>query len=76
MKSGYQTAHAAGFLVTVGCAALLSGECIRSNPVMLDEYAHVPAGVSNWDLGRHFLYRENPPFVRLLSSFPVWLSRP
>jgi len=76
MKSSYEVTHAAVFLAVVACAVLLSSECIRSNPVIVDEYAHVPAGISHWDLGRHFLYRENPPFVRLLATLPVWLSRP
>jgi hypothetical protein len=43
---------------------------------MLDEFAHVPAGISHWDLGRHFIYRENPPLVRLIATLPVWLSHP
>src|SRR5579883_3088073 len=76
MMGSYRTSHAAAFLGVVALAVVLSGECIRSNPAMVDEYAHVPAGISHWELGRHFLYRENPPLVRLLFSLPVWLSRP
>lgn len=76
MRSGYQRVHATVFLATVACAVWLSGECIRSSPAMVDEYAHIPAGVGSWELGRHFLYRENPPFVRMLAALPVWLSRP
>lgn len=64
------------FLAAVFVAVALAAENIRSNPVAIDEYAHVPAGVSYWDFGRHYLYRENPPLVRLLTSLPVWLSRP
>jgi len=64
------------FLAAVACFVLLASECIRSNPVLVDEFAHVPAGVSYWDLGRHYLYRENPPVVRLLTALPVWLSNP
>src|SRR5579883_1777075 len=64
------------FLATVFVAVALAGENIRSNPVVIDEYAHVPAGLSYWDFGRHYLYRENPPLVRLLTSLPVWLSTP
>ncbi len=54
----------------------LSAECIRGNPVVLDEYGHIPAGLSHWLLGRHYLYRENPPLVRLMTSLPVLLSSP
>ena len=64
------------FLATVFVAVALAAENIRSNPVLIDEYAHVPAGLSYWDFGRHYLYRENPPLVRLLTSLPVWLSSP
>ncbi len=66
--------HAVVFLALVACFVVLASECIRSNPVLVDEYGHVPVGVSYWETGYHYLYRENPPFVRLLASFPVWLS--
>lgn len=55
---------------------IMAMENIASNPVLIDEYAHIPAGVSHWQLGRHNLYRENPPLVRMISSFPVWISHP
>lgn len=64
------------FFATVFVAVALAAENIRSNPVEIDEYAHVPAGLSYWDFGRHYVYRENPPLVRLLTSLPVWLSSP
>ena len=54
----------------------LSIESSLTSPVLLDEYAHVPAGLSHWELGRYFLYRENPPLVRSLTSLAVLLSRP
>ncbi len=68
--------HAVVFLALVACFVVLAGECIRSNPVLVDEYAHVPAGLGCWETGCHYLYRENPPFVRMLSALPVWLSNP
>ena len=49
---------------------------LTRTPILLDRTDHVPAGVSHWELGRFTLYRENPPFVRLLTSLPVWLSGP
>lgn len=51
-------------------------EQMTDNFVTLDEYAHVPAGVSHWELGTFFIYRENPPLLRSLIALPVWLSRP
>lgn len=73
---GYTKNHLLLFLSFVTIFIALSTECIRSSPVLLDEFAHVPVGVSHWQLGRYYLYRENPPFVRLLTSFPVLLSKP
>ncbi len=64
------------FLGLVACFVALSVECIWSNPVMLDEFAHIPAALSHWQLGRYFLYRENPPLVRSLAAIPVLLSSP
>lgn len=63
-------------LFMVCCFCFLSSLNSVSTPILLDEFAHVPAGVSHWELGRFTLYRENPPFVRSLVSLPVWLSRP
>ena len=45
-----------------------------ATPVMVDEFAHIPAGVSYWETGRFGLYRENPPLIRCLISLPAWLS--
>lgn len=49
-------------------------ESSNSTSVMVDEFAHIPAGVSYWETGRFTLYRENPPLIRLLFSLPCWLS--
>lgn len=46
------------------------------NAATVDEFAHLPAGVSHWERGRFTLYHENPPFVRALIALPVWLSGP
>ncbi|MFI5456705.1 MAG: ArnT family glycosyltransferase [Isosphaerales bacterium] len=53
---------------------LLAHEVIVTNAITVDECAHLPAGVSYWDLGRFYIYRENPPFVQALAALPVWLS--
>ncbi len=54
----------------------LINEQMAGNFVTIDEFAHVPAGVSHWELGTYFVYRENPPLIRSLISLPVLLSRP
>ena len=54
--------------------AALAAECISENAVTVDEFAHVPAGVSQWERGAFYLYREDPPFIRSLVALPVWLA--
>jgi Dolichyl-phosphate-mannose-protein mannosyltransferase len=68
--------HAVVFTLIAISFQLLVNEQMADNFVTLDEYAHVPAGVSHWELGTFFLYRENPPLIRSLIALPVWLSRP
>ena len=46
---------------------VLAHEVSVTNAIMVDEYAHLPAGVSYWDLGRFYIYRENPPLVQARS---------
>ena len=75
MKSNH-IIHIICYLFFIALFMIMAMENIASNPVLIDEYAHIPAGVSHWQLGRHNLYRENPPLVRMISSFPVWLSHP
>lgn len=50
--------------------------CMSGNCAVVDEVAHIPAGVSHWERGLFSLYQENPPLVRCLVSLPVWLSSP
>src|SRR5579875_2389118 len=63
-----------GVIAMVSAFMLVGHEVAVSNAIMIDEYAHVPAGVSYWDLGRFYIYRENPPLVQALAALPVWLS--
>lgn len=41
------------------------------NSPVLDEVAHLPAGISHWQFGTFDLYRVNPPLVRMLAATPV-----
>ena len=61
-------------IVLAALFAVLAYEVIVSYAVMADECADLPAGVSYWDLGRFYIYRENPPLVQALAALPVWLS--
>jgi TRAP-type C4-dicarboxylate transport system permease small subunit len=42
----------------------------------VDEVAHLPAGLSHWQLGRFDLYRVNPPLVRMIAALPVLAAQP
>jgi hypothetical protein len=65
----------AGAIVAAGVAfAALALESMATASATIDEFAHVPAGVSHWDSGDYTIYCENPPFIRCLVSLPAWLS--
>lgn len=51
-------------------------EIAAENSATVDEFAHVPVGVSHWETGDFSLYHENPPLVRCFVSLPVWLLDP
>ncbi len=35
------------------------------------EIAHLPAGISHWETGCFYFFRQNPPLVRLVAALPV-----
>ena len=41
-----------------------------------DEWGHLVAGISHWQLGTFDLYRVNPPLVRSIAAAPVVLAEP
>ena len=42
----------------------------------IDEAAHLPAGISHWELGRFELYSVNPPLADMLAALPTRYTRP
>ena len=42
----------------------------------VDEMAHLPAGISIWQLNRFELYRVNPPLVKMVAAAPVMFMDP
>jgi hypothetical protein len=42
--------------------------------VTVDEGQHLAAGVHDWDSGEFYLYRVNPPLVRVLATLPVVIA--
>jgi len=71
-----QTQRTVILIVLCVVFTLLTLDSLKNNCVTIDEAAHIPAGVSQWDRGRFSLYQENPPLVRSLVTLPVWLSSP
>ena len=59
-------------LVVVHAGLIAWAAWVHSPPI--DEMAHLPAGLSHWGTGRIELYAVNPPLIRLIAAFPVWLS--
>ena len=35
------------------------------------EIAHLPSGISHWETGTFYFFRQNPPLVRLVAALPV-----
>lgn len=63
------------FLLGVAAFVWLGMDSIRSNFIVLDEYAHVPAGLSYLQLGTFRLYRESPPLIQVMAALPVLVSK-
>ncbi|MGC8643869.1 MAG: ArnT family glycosyltransferase, partial [Isosphaeraceae bacterium] len=69
----------AAFAVWVLAASAFAALCLEgilANTATVDEFAHVPAGVSHIENGDFSVYHENPPLIRCLVALPVWLSDP
>ncbi|MGC8642995.1 MAG: ArnT family glycosyltransferase [Isosphaeraceae bacterium] len=62
------------FVVLLGFEAL-AAEAVTTNCVVIDEFAHLPAGVAYWQRGLFSMYDENPPLARYLVALPAVLSR-
>lgn len=66
---------AARYFVTILIAfqvILLAWGAVRHSPTY-DEVAHLPAGLSHWELGDYRLFRVNPPLVRMVAALPALL---
>ena len=56
-------------------AGLVLGN-LRWNFIVIDEVAHVPAGLSHWETGTFSLDRVNPPLGRMLATLPLLVVNP
>jgi len=59
--------------IAVAHSVIFCAGAVNRFPVV-DEIGHLPAGISHWRYERFDLYRVNPPLVRLIASFPAWIS--
>ena len=50
--------------------------CIGRQFLVVDETAHVPAGLSHWKTGEFGLYRVDPPSPRMIAVVPLWFDQP
>jgi len=56
--------------------AILAFTSLRRNFVTLDEFGHLPAGLSYWQQMTFSLYHQNPPLLKMLAALPVLLAEP
>jgi hypothetical protein len=63
-----------GTLLAAHAALLLAGSF--QNFVVVDEAAHIPAGIAHWRTGDFSAYRVNPPLARMVATLPALLFNP
>lgn len=56
------------------CHAGLLLYSARVHSVTVDEGQHLAAGAHHWRTGEFYLYRVNPPLVRMLATIPVMIA--
>ncbi len=56
--------------------AALASLSLRQQSVTIDEFAHLPAGLSHWQRSAFFVYNVNPPLTKMLAALPVLPLRP
>jgi hypothetical protein len=60
----------------LACHAALALTSLRRNSVTIDEFSHLPAGLTYWQKGTFALYHHNPPLVKMLAALPVLAAQP
>jgi 4-amino-4-deoxy-L-arabinose transferase-like glycosyltransferase len=56
--------------------AILAVVSLHYQAVTIDEFAHLPAGISHLQTGRFFVYAVNPPLSKILAALPVLAAHP
>ncbi len=60
-------------LASVAAFAWAASSAVQTNGLVVDEPAHIAAGISYWDLGRFSIYSQNPPLLQAIAGLPAWL---
>ncbi|MBA3313278.1 MAG: glycosyltransferase family 39 protein [Planctomycetaceae bacterium] len=60
----------------LGVHAAMLGWIAYWNSPVCDEVGHLTAGLHQWTTGRFYLYRVNPPLVKLVAALPAALGNP
>lgn len=61
--------HGFALALLTGQTLLIGWTAYVTSPV-LDELAHLAAGLGHWEFGTFDLYRVNPPLVRMIAALP------
>ena len=64
----------AAVIVTAHFAMLIDGAA--QNFIVVDEAAHVPAGIAQWREARFDIYCVNPPLTRMIATLPALALNP
>ncbi len=62
--------------IVLAIHTLLLGWIAAWNAPVCDEVGHLTAGLYQWKYGHFFLYRVNPPLVKLVAAIPAALGNP
>ena len=69
--------HVAGVLCMILVVhALVAIQSLHQQSVTVDEFAHLPAGISCLQRRTFFVFRVNPPLCRMLAALPVLCANP
>ena len=73
--SGGLLLELAALVLILAAFAGLGAGARRQNSVTVDEFAHLPAGISYLRTGDFRLYPQSPPLLRMIEALPAALDR-
>lgn len=69
--AGLHRLELAALMALVAVFFALCFGSLRQKSVTIDEFAHLPTGLSNIRLRQFIMYSQNPPLLRVLAALPV-----